>query len=89
MLIPKIIYFHKGKRIECENALFDPPKHSPFSFYKTSPSIQILPAKEAKKRKVRNAMEPRPPPSGITLTCQNQEGKKVSCASTAYSMLSI
>lgn len=50
VLIPKIIYFHKGKRSECENALFDPPKHSPFSFYKTSPSIQILPAKEAKKR---------------------------------------
>lgn len=65
MLIPKIIYFRKGKRTECQNALLDPPKHSPFAFYKIHPllRLQILPVKEAKKRKVRNAMQsPGAPP---------------------------
>lgn len=65
MLIPKIIYFHKGKRTECQNALLDPPKHSPFACYKIHPllCLQILPVKKAKKRKVRNAMQsPGAPP---------------------------
>ena len=65
MLIPKIIYFHKGKRAECQNAVLDSPKHSPFAFYKIHPlfCLQILPVKEAKEIKVRNAMQsPGAPP---------------------------
>lgn len=37
VLIPKMISFDKGKRIECEKALLDPPKHSSLSFYKIPP----------------------------------------------------